>query len=625
MKPFAPCIAAHFGLCARVPLQHAPLLYSSKTSVGIDVSTSTTESPGGSISMGVKVVDAAYVAVAVCKRLRNDASNKNIPSELVRIEAIFGEGATTGRLDSLNQKAKKANEAKENGRRITELNEQLEKNRQVVQQKKEELQTAKASSQKYFDAAAEAANFFRTDKRDAMSVYGRFHAETSAGAASSATAWLTSGTILSTGVASQNLTEAVRSAATYTAITKCIDMSSRPASAWKRTSAPHFRSSWTRSAAPSQVRTRREVAFLGCSGNTGVRRSLAPWRVLSLALMMLGVVPSWAEPIMPFWRMDACPTVSGRALVPLPRPVRADPAPRSLSPMPAALAATAQRTVLAYEGANDRWDTVTGLQEGLSLGALQWNRRARTLYTELLRDLPDEVVAAAGPNIRDGIAAMTVAHRGKREQQAADAHLAAWKNPAPGLVRGLRQVAYAELKAFVAGPLRPRQQKLLDERMSNAWRMATAFEQDRGRTEAPGLVQLAFFFDLNVFAGRDSLWVPHVEALRSAYPTPRALIEAVADWLEGCHPSGIYDAEIALDNAAHWRRLATEADSMSQFRLDLLSLALLRAQRASADNGTGLRGIYQARLMHRLGIIVLGEGYVNGSTRLCRFPPQRPC
>lgn len=49
------------------PLQQAPLVYSSKISVGVDVAATATEQPGLSASIGVKTVDAAYVPVAVAK------------------------------------------------------------------------------------------------------------------------------------------------------------------------------------------------------------------------------------------------------------------------------------------------------------------------------------------------------------------------------------------------------------------------------------------------------------------------------------------------------------------------------------------------------------------------------
>jgi hypothetical protein len=47
-----------FGCTA---LEQAPLVYTSKQIVGIDVSAPTTESTGVTVSVGYKNVDAAYV------------------------------------------------------------------------------------------------------------------------------------------------------------------------------------------------------------------------------------------------------------------------------------------------------------------------------------------------------------------------------------------------------------------------------------------------------------------------------------------------------------------------------------------------------------------------------------
>lgn len=56
------------GLGACSPLAQAPLVYSSKQSLGLDVSTTSTETPGLAINLGFKGVDAAYVPVAVAQQ-----------------------------------------------------------------------------------------------------------------------------------------------------------------------------------------------------------------------------------------------------------------------------------------------------------------------------------------------------------------------------------------------------------------------------------------------------------------------------------------------------------------------------------------------------------------------------
>jgi len=59
-------LVACLGACS--PLAQAPLVYSSKHSLGLDVSTTSTETPGLSINLGFKSVDAAYVPVAVAQQ-----------------------------------------------------------------------------------------------------------------------------------------------------------------------------------------------------------------------------------------------------------------------------------------------------------------------------------------------------------------------------------------------------------------------------------------------------------------------------------------------------------------------------------------------------------------------------
>lgn len=272
-------------LAACAPLQQAPLLYSSKTTVGLDISSAASETPGGSISIGVKIVDAAYVPVAVSKRLRDDANNRDIASEIIRVEAQFGEGNNTGQLDSLSAENKEKIAAylqaklvedrltaevarlarsitRDEGERdrqqalltaaqaavdkhgagtsadvkkadtdtvqaaqkkLGEVQADIVRDRPRLVEQQKKLREAKAVAEQRLNDASDAVAFLRTDKRDALSVYGRFNADSAATAGSSPTARLTAGKIFSTGVASQNLTEAVRKEAEASAMAQCLD------------------------------------------------------------------------------------------------------------------------------------------------------------------------------------------------------------------------------------------------------------------------------------------------------------------------------------------------------------------------------------------------------------------
>lgn len=289
LKTLLPCLL--LTSCAN--LQQAPLLYSSKSSVGLDISSSTTESPGGSISFGVKLVDAAYVPVAVSKRINND-NGHDTNNSIEKIYAVFGKGINQGGQDDLTEENKRKIrtylDAQQRENQITEelskktkeksdLDDSIKKTRQQIDdlhleisaaitaaitagnanantdadadlaKKRNQLdelgekiiaelsqfqaaqtealvldskrKEAAATSSQLFNKAAEAAAFLQTEKQDAMSVYGRFDSKGTAGAGAT-TGGLTAGKIFSTGVASQNLTEAARYIAIYNTVADCV-------------------------------------------------------------------------------------------------------------------------------------------------------------------------------------------------------------------------------------------------------------------------------------------------------------------------------------------------------------------------------------------------------------------
>jgi|GEM_PF-1132610 len=343
MKSFgnvaAIAVAGTVWLTACAPLQQAPLVYSSKVVVGIDVSTNTTENPGASINLGVKTIDAAYVPVAVSKAVderskRNDEGTLDIKP----IYAKYGQGSTQDSPDKLTEDNKRkisayldAKQAEssaqdlvskadakvkdtsaliaaiddtqsaiavaqkvpvspadqtaaaavgsvpqqnERDKRVADINEKYIKtlndkqltisklspvaggsyNFDVVTQ---QLTTEKAAlvtkrdaattelsqlsaaredkrktAEQLFSEAAKAARLLQTDKTDALSVYGRFDSNGSAsvGVSSgnsnmpSASGASLVGKVFSTGLASQNLTEAVKLEAKTKCITSMVDL-----------------------------------------------------------------------------------------------------------------------------------------------------------------------------------------------------------------------------------------------------------------------------------------------------------------------------------------------------------------------------------------------------------------
>lgn len=319
--------AAALGV-ACAPLQQAPLVYSSKLIVGVDVSANASESPGASVNLGVKSVDAAYVPIAVSKAI--DPNAKRTDEATLAIERIYAEYGE-GDSDKSAQAGTDANKAKivaylDAWKHLNEVQAQFDTTRVSYEQAKakldqlnllrsaiadaqkapspvvaasgpttdadgsaiveslnkrasglgidlpklsmtngvanfgevlkkldsliadtaaysntqeqalkvvqQALSDAKKLADERFTAAAQAASLISTKKRDALSVYGRFDSNGSAAAAAgSASAPAANGSVLvgkvfSTGLASQNLTEAVMIEARAKCVTSLLQLAS---------------------------------------------------------------------------------------------------------------------------------------------------------------------------------------------------------------------------------------------------------------------------------------------------------------------------------------------------------------------------------------------------------------
>lgn len=105
------------GVLGCAPLQQAPLVYSSKVTVGIDVSGTTTEQPGVSINLGYKQVDAAYVPVAVAKPCERSqtAGQESCTHSIYSLREIKGDnkvGNSQGSKSALEAAQKRINDFK---------------------------------------------------------------------------------------------------------------------------------------------------------------------------------------------------------------------------------------------------------------------------------------------------------------------------------------------------------------------------------------------------------------------------------------------------------------------------------------------------------------------------------
>lgn len=256
------------GACA--PLQQAPLVYSSKNVVGVDVSASTNEAPGASINIGYKQVDAAYVPVAVakpCDKNEGDKSALNCQNDNYKLHLVIGtneEGieAKEGNNDNTESveivrnyqirtvshelAIKKRGEAE---KQLAEINSQeqgadtskqletqarknlatkeLEAAKLAWQSAQDEFNQAKAKfdklSPEQMKKANDATKKSNQVMRDAFSVFGSFDAKTQTGVGPQENkempadtqdkktldlkAGINLGKMFSTGIAAQNLTQ----------------------------------------------------------------------------------------------------------------------------------------------------------------------------------------------------------------------------------------------------------------------------------------------------------------------------------------------------------------------------------------------------------------------------------
>lgn len=249
---------------ACAPLQQAPLVYSSKIAVGVDITATQSEAPGFGFVVGYKQVDAAYVPVAVAIPCDPDKVGAKCDAKTYELMPLAGTATTEGQRDSgqtieklrkdllASEQAKKS--ASEKQAVVDELNKQIgetqaQKTKMAqpipasaagasaaestpptptpvdpaavgqLQAKLDELTkklvTANGELQaaektaKDLEPAAEAAQkvLDKLVQRDAHSVFGRFDGDIVGGGSE---AKVSLGKVFSTGVASQNLTAGLR-------------------------------------------------------------------------------------------------------------------------------------------------------------------------------------------------------------------------------------------------------------------------------------------------------------------------------------------------------------------------------------------------------------------------------
>lgn len=80
--------------CACHPMEQAPLIYTSKSQVGVTVATGTADSPGLDVNIGYKGLDSAFVPVAVAKACHS-RNHSDCIDEQYRLRVINGTNDTS--------------------------------------------------------------------------------------------------------------------------------------------------------------------------------------------------------------------------------------------------------------------------------------------------------------------------------------------------------------------------------------------------------------------------------------------------------------------------------------------------------------------------------------------------
>jgi hypothetical protein len=152
------------GGCA--PLQQAPLVYASKIAVGIDISGTSTEAPGVSLTVGYKQVDAAYVPVAVAKSCDDKATT--CTDKIYELRTVSGDSTTEGtsRAGPSDDEAKKA--IKEYETAVQQLST-AKLNRDAALERSTQLQRRKAdlaARNDQFEKQSRQLSVLETDRKN---------------------------------------------------------------------------------------------------------------------------------------------------------------------------------------------------------------------------------------------------------------------------------------------------------------------------------------------------------------------------------------------------------------------------------------------------------------------------
>jgi hypothetical protein len=283
-------------------------------------------------------------------------------------------------------------------------------------------------------------------------------------------------------------------------------------------------------------------------------------------------------------------------------------------------------------GDNKPFANVSG-HERLSIGFLQWNWDTRSIFNDFFPAVSAGDIALAAPEIREDLLQIKNYSNDQgnaTKKAAAENVLNDWTTEKPGdvLSHSVRTTVYSKLSSWLdSDPIRKRQLQIIDGSLKLAYAYSTKWRDAQsggGDTQPVDARLLASFFDLIVFnGGRQGIWYPQVKSFRATYKTNKEIINVVTDWLKACDKasfphfkhSRMYNRQDGVKSAVYWSGLISEADdAFDSYHIDLFIFGFLRALQSNGDNKpNGFKGIYQADVMTRRGVIALGSGYIRGT------------
>jgi len=226
------CLLALMG-CS--PLPQAALVYSSRVSYGITVTSNPASASAATFNVGYDALDAAYVPVSVAGASSSASSDQALVQVRARYADLNDPKVRAAEATNLAKVADYA-QAQKNVETIKSSIQQLNNQKLAVSQVKglkamsmngaleaqlreltQSLPTAEQDAAAKQSAANDAARQLAgLTKEDALSVYGRFDSKGDAGVSA---VGLSVGKVFSTGIAAQNVSEGVQNAAARTAAT----------------------------------------------------------------------------------------------------------------------------------------------------------------------------------------------------------------------------------------------------------------------------------------------------------------------------------------------------------------------------------------------------------------------